>query len=350
MGSTSELPLLEELSYELPQVVDSTIITSGRSCMKKCFNAHMQHLRGDGEHIALLAGGTFAAGLEAFRWHAFTNFHQPDYAFDFALQAMIIRWGDYVLTDPKDTRQFDKIAWALREYFKKWPTLSDPIRPHLSGPREDPTFEFSFAVELEPSKGFPLHPTTYEPFIYAGRFDLMGMYNDILPVIEDDKTTRILGPSWMDQWVMRHQFLGYIWALKQLGYPHRHVVVRGIGLKKELELIETQPIHVPNHMLDKFEDSLRSTLHRMVQVVTDARDKGGMPDPEFGEACIQYFKPCVYTPLCLSTPQNELRFMRTMNREKWDPLGTERIVDQVKRFPYEVHHKKPLESITLEDA
>lgn len=346
MGSASELPPLEELSYELPQVVDSTIITSARSCLRKVFNAHMQHLRGEGEHIPLLAGGTFAAGLEAFRWHSFTNFHVHDYAFDFAVEAMIIRWGDYILTDPKDTRQFDKIMWALKQYFIKWPTLSDPIRPHFSGPREDPTFEFSFAVELEPSKGFPLHPTTSEPFIYAGRFDLMGMYNSVLPVIEDDKTTRIVGPSWMDQWVMRHQFLGYIWALKQLGYPHRHVVVRGIGLKKELELIETAPIHIQNHMLDKFEVSLKATLHKLVAAAKEAKATNTMFPQDFGEACIQYFRPCIYTPLCLSTPKNELGFMKTMNREKWDPLGTERIVDKVR--PRERHFTAPLESITLE--
>lgn len=330
MGATTTLPPLEALSHDLPIVLDSTLITSFRSCPQKFFLAHMQHLRGGEESLPLLAGGTFAAGLEAYRWKAYTTHFTPSVALEFALEAMTIRWGDYEVTDPRETRTFDKVVGALYEYFKRWPVHEDPIRPMLQGEREDPTFEFSFAVELDPARGFPLHPSG-SPFLYSGRFDLMGSLSG-LPVIEDDKTTKALGPTWADQWNMRHQFMGYIWALKQLGYPARHVVVRGIGLKTKIEIVETPPIHIPDHMLDKFEEALKSTVRDMISASVCV-EMGDTHFPRnFGDACMSYFRPCTYTSLCSATPQNELGFMKTMNREKWDPLGTERIVDLVRTF------------------
>ena len=342
MGKSTELEPLKELDFSIPLVLDSTKIVSYRHCPYKFFLSQMNHIRASEETpIALHFGGVVATGLEFFRRHAYTHHHLHEPALAYAIQAMALKWGDYTPLYG-DYRTWERAVLAVHKYFQKWPTYSDEIIPMLHGPNNDPSFEFSFAVELPESEGFPLHPTG-SPFILAGREDLMGYMRKEdnskgLPVIEDDKTSKVLGQTWPDQWPMRHQFMLYVWALRRLKYPHRHVIVRGICPRaNDIDLVQTLPLRFPDHLLDKFEFELKRTLFELVRA-HELSFKWGSAGFErrFGDACMSYFRPCQFTHICNATPENELGFLKTMPREEWDPLGEEEVLLQLPKQAAEV--------------
>jgi hypothetical protein len=312
------LPPLTELEYIMPEVWDSTMIVAARRCETYFFYSYANHLRGGAVSVPLLFGGAFAKGLEAYRKTYFSSGGNPSSAFIAGAEAIILAWGDnpskflYPNGDG-DKRTLDKCIFALDKYFVQWPIATDPLQPHINTQTGNPTFEFSFAVPLDE----PIFPRqdNGQPFILTGRADTLGTLDD-LPVIEDDKTTTMMGPKWADQWYTRHQFIAYIWALRKQGYKVRHVVVRGIGIREsEIAFAETHPIHRPDHLLDKFEYDLARTLYEMKHHFAQRN----IPR-RLGDACFSYFRRCQFWDVCSAKPQHEMTWLRAMERNMWDPL------------------------------
>lgn len=313
------LPPLVDLSYVMPDIWDSTMIVSARECERRFLYEHANHLHGDGVSIPLHFGGAFAKGLEAYRNSYFNNSHDEGAAFLDGADAIINAWGDHPsqFVDPRtekaDKRTLDKCIFALQNYFVQWPIATDTLQPHINTVSGKPTYEFSFAVPLDE----PIFPrqSNGEPYILTGRADTLGTYGD-LPVIEDDKTTSAMGDKWVEQWYTRHQFMTYIWVLRKMGFKARHVIVRGICVRsEEIEFRETHPIHRPDHLLDKFEYELASTLYAM-QTYFDAQQ---VPR-RFGNACYSHFKKCQFWDVCATRKDFELPMLRSMKRSQWDPM------------------------------
>jgi len=315
------LPPLTDYSWDLPIVWDNTMLMSFRKCPRSFFNSYMQHLRSDAVAIPLLFGGTFAKGLEIYRKSYYAHSGNPEIAFERAYSAMITAWGDNPshIGKEDEKRTFDRCAHALLEYFRNWPVATDLLQPHMSN--NVPTFEYSFAVVLEPEMGFPLHPSG-APFILAGRLDLLGTY-DSLPIIEDDKTTTMMGPKWIDQWTTRHQFLLYGWALRHLGFKARHYMVRGICIRKEETAFEqTPPLRLQDYLLDKIGHEMKGTLADAVMMAEHKTF-----ERRFGDACYSFFRQCPFWNSCSARPENEMSFLKTLPRNKWDPLKVVEVED-----------------------
>ena len=154
----------------LPPFIDSTMLTCFRSCPRKFYNEFVLGLRPPGISHDLHAGGAFAAAIEAYRRAVFGRHLPDDEAQRAALAAFLVYWGDYEVPEHKKTAKSRERMWeAVEEYISKFPPLTDHVQPYaVDG---DPTFEFTFAIPLEPAVQYsdietarangywPLHPS-----------------------------------------------------------------------------------------------------------------------------------------------------------------------------------------------
>ena len=210
---------------------------------------------------------------------------------------------------------------AVESYFTQYAPKTDHVRPYIAADG-NPAVEYTFAIPLEPTSKFSLNPphTTYfpkhpsgTPFVYCGRFDMLGSYQD-RPVPLDDKTTgSSIGRNWASQWDLRSQFLGYLWACQQCGIDAREVVVRGIAIQKE-QIVHAEAIkQYSNELLGRWYDQLRRDLWR----IRNAYDEGHF-DFNFGDACTSYGQ-CTFLNTCASpNPQN---WVTEFEVRMWNPLN-----------------------------
>lgn len=301
----------------LPDYIDSSMIVASRACLRKFYWEYVLNLRPRGRQLDLVAGGAFAAGLEAAYVEYYTG--DRDHYLEAAYLAFATAWGDFagdiypddVPAAKRTAKTFSRMFQAIIEYFERYPIATDHVRPML---RQDgkPTLEFSFTLPLVDPM-FPRHPSG-SPFIYCGRFDAFG-HTDGALVIRDEKTTgRAFTRYWAEQWDLRNQFMGYVWSARQLGYPVVGAVVRGIYIQKtQYQLLES-PIKIyPDYMLDRFAAQLARSLHRIIDCWnTDYFDY------DFGDACTAFGRTCAFHPLC--TELTASVWFNEYSREKWNPL------------------------------
>lgn len=306
-----------EQQLPFPAFVDSTMLAAFRSCQTKFNYNFLRNLHADGKSIHLVAGGAFAAGLEAARRKVFTPKAlmpeelaalpplDQDGMILAAFQAFAKSWGTYSYSLDMQ-KSFVNTFYALDVYLRDYHPLTDFIQPMFDADGI-PRVEFSFAIPL-PVK----HPVTHDPILFTGRFDLLGTWDGV-PVVVDEKTTTALGEQWRRQWDMRGQFLGYCWACQQLGYPVTNAVARGTAILKTKVNFMTVPVHFPQHLINRWYDNLIITLHDMIRVW-----ESSIYRMSFGEACNSY-GGCPYTMLC--TAAEPSRWFNNYTYREWNPLS-----------------------------
>src|SRR5882762_6671971 len=142
------------LTAELPLNVDSTMIVCSRSCMRKFFLEFVYGLRPPGLSIDLHAGAAFAMALEtAYKCFWGDGKSWPE-SLDRARAAFFLYWGDFEIPEWKRTAKTPDRVWeAVEHYFTKWPPQTDPVQPFFAADGK-PTFEYTFAIPLEPTISF----------------------------------------------------------------------------------------------------------------------------------------------------------------------------------------------------
>jgi hypothetical protein len=134
-----------------------------------------------------------------------------------------------------------------------------------------------------------------------------------LKVIEDDKTTSQLGPSWGTQWRLRGQFTGYAWGASEFGHRIEGIVVRGISILKtqygHAEIIEQRPAW----MIAAWKDQLLRDIHRMI-----ACWREGYWDQDLDTACSSY-GGCQFLDLCTSATPD--KWLPNYEARPFNPLG-----------------------------
>lgn len=314
----------------LPLNIDSTMVSAFRSCPRKFYHEFVLGLRPTTFSIHLHAGARFAEALEHVYRRVWEHDETLDQALQFAYGHFLVAWGDH---DPPEwkgqTKSKDRIWDAVLGYFNEWPPRADHVSPYFT---EDgkATFEYTFAIPLEPSchmpysqegyptgvenddpKMFPCHPSG-EPFLYSGRFDMLGAYSG-RPVWRDEKTSGFTANAqWAEQWDLRSQFLGYTWACQQGGLAVQGGIVRGISiLKTKLGYIEAYKPY-STFMIERWYEQLRRDLWR----IRRAWDEQYF-DYNFADACTSYGN-CVFAPVCGSAqPEN---WMSNYVVSRWNPL------------------------------
>jgi hypothetical protein len=196
---------------------------------------------------------------------------------------------------------------AVEDYVRTYPPATDHVQPaNLDG---HSGYEFSFGIPL-PSGEFPSHPSG-SPFIYSGRFDMLGRMGDRL-VVRDEKTTTSIGTYWSEQWDLRGQFMGYVWACQQSGLDLDTCVVRGVGILKT-KITQVEAIkQYPRYKIDRWLEQTRRDLWRLRRMWDE-----GYFDYNFADACNSY-GGCVFRTVC-DSPSPE-RWYGNFTVRRWNPL------------------------------
>lgn len=300
----------------LPLYIDSTMLSAFKRCPRMFFWEYILCLRPRGRKTDLVAGGAFAAAIEAASQAWFRDGERDmDRVLAAAYRAFAASWGDFPADPEGSYKTHDSTFRAVLDYFRHYPLASDPFQPNFVIEPDGstaPTYEFSFGVPLlDPT--FPRHPSG-DPFLYSGRIDAFGTYHS-LPAIRDEKTSgRAPTRRWSESWDLRGQFLGYLWALQSFGHSVSTVVVRGVTIQKtqsqHIEAVKTYP---PELIL-RWYAQLARDLHRLVDCYNS-----GYFDYNFADACNAFGTPCAYTILCYTGPTAH-RWFGEYDRERWDPM------------------------------
>lgn len=317
------------MSAILPRGIDSTMMTCFRGCPQKFRKEFVLGHRPSGLSIDLHAGACFATALE----HVYKATWEKNLplreALDYAHAAFALAWGDFEIPEYKVTgKTFDNVWDAVLEYFKRWDPRTDYIPPYINSEGK-PTIEYTFAIPLEPlatvddmswgtaydpgNQSWPEHPDG-GPFLYTGRFDMLGQYQG-RPIVRDEKTSgKTAGQTWAEQWDFRSQFIGYTWACREAGLDVDSVCVRGISILKTkrdtTEAIKTYSDFLRARWLEQ----LRRDLWR----VRRAWDSGYF-DYNMGDTCTSYGNCCFLTS-CTAPPEQEAGWLADFPVKRWNPL------------------------------
>lgn len=318
------VPTTAPVTYpDLPGYIDSSMLTTFRSCRRKFFWSYIEALSPTGRSIHLVAGAAFAAGLEAARRAAFSGGADHAAQLEAAFPAFLREWGDFEA--PEDNaKSFDRTLDALRQYLETFDPRTDYVQPlHL----DPPSVEYTFAIPIE----HVLHPITGEPFLFVGRFDLLARYTtsmdpEGLPCVVDEKTTSSLAYNWADQWGMRGQFIGYCWAMQQLGIPVNTAVIRGVALQKTQVQFRTAIVQFPQHLVERWYQQLISDLNRITSLFRTEKElwdtspsfRNSLWEYNFGDTCSSY-GGCPFLGLCQARDAEP--FYNNFVRHRWNPLA-----------------------------
>lgn len=291
----------------LPKLIDSTMLATFRSCPQKFYTEFVLGLRPIGKSVDLHAGGAFASSLERIYSGVFKEGLSTVDAITKGYVTFEQEWGDYDAPD-KHAKNKTAIWTAIYNYIEKYPPHTDDIQPFNIDGR--PTVEFSFGIPLD---DLPPHPDG-DPFVFGGRFDMLGVMksrnNKI--VIRDEKTAGRLESKWSEKWDLRSQFLGYCWAMQQVGLDVDTVVVRGIIITtKDIRYVEATKTY-PKFLIERWYQQLKKDLSRMV-----ACWKLGEWDYNLADACTNY-SHCPFMPMCTSPEPS--RWYNNYEVRRWNPL------------------------------
>lgn len=292
-----------------PHVWDSTMVGTLRACARKLELQYVQHWKPQTESIHLVAGGAFAAGIEAARESFYVKGETAADAMGRGIQALIAKYGNFQPAEG-ETKTLERMCGALEFYFDAYPLGNDGAQPIEYGGKHGIEFSFSNPIDVR-------HPVSGDPLIYAGRADMIAhAYGG--QFVFDEKTTSSLGASWAKQWDMRSQFTGYTWAGKQYGIPVAGTVVRGVSILKTK--YDTQQYVTYRHQwqIDRWYYQLCRDLE-----AAKAMWEAGYWDYNLDHSCAEY-GGCAFQSICLS-PEPETWLPMRFVRRVWDPIGREEV-------------------------
>lgn len=314
-----------QINPQMPQVIDSTIRSDYVSCHTKGYWSFQRKLGPPYASTDLIAGGAFAKGLEVTRQAFYGEGLSLSASLEKGMLAAIVEYGDHEPIESKQAKSLERVLLALGDYFNHYNPSTDHIKPLMVAGRACVEFTFSIPLPID-------HPDTKQPILYAGRFDMLGVRNEQLVVV-DEKTTSQLGPTWVNKWNLRGQFTGYIWACQRYDYPVLGAIVRGVSfLKNSFGHAESIQLRA-QWEVDQWYDQLLYDVERM-----KAAYLTGWYDQAFDEACADY-GGCPFQQLC-KAHDPEAWTSKYFIRE-WDPLA---------KVPYVQPAERPSEIVQLPEG
>lgn len=311
-----------------PSLVDSSLLSAFAKCRRKGYWSGVRRLVKSEENIHTNAGGAYAEGLKVFR----RSFYEEklgmeqsringfkallssfNHDIEEVSQSPLVTSAPTILGKQPQERDSAKVDWintamAYLFYLEYFKPEFDPLRPHQIDGKH--LVEFSFAIPL------PIrNPQTGDPILYGGRFDMVGEMNGTLFVV-DDKTTGAMGKNWANEWRLRGQITGYVWAAKStLKLPIAGAIIRGVSIQKEANKYLQVPVNVSNWRIDRWYEGMIEQCNRLVQCWHERR---WPTDGEINYQCSTY-GACEYMRLCESpTPESWINGYYKIH--KWSPV------------------------------
>jgi hypothetical protein len=303
-----------------PEQIDNTIRSTWRACQRKFWIRHLLHRDHPLPSVHLHAGGAFAKGVEVTRKAYFRDGVDADTAIVLGWQALHEEYGDFDSGAVPNKSAF-KMGAALVSYFDEYPLALDSLQPAMFNGQ--PAIEFTFALPLPIN-----HPTTGQPILYCGRFDMLAKSGDQLFVV-DEKTTTRLGDFWAKRYELSAQFTGYCWAARQHGFPVVGALIRGIGiLSKEIKH-SAVPLFRPDFMIQEWYHGLLRDINDMIAswiLWTEEGEKYSpwyIFKPDYADACGSY-GGCQFASVCNSHPATRDKILEVNYATRiWTPLKGE---------------------------
>jgi hypothetical protein len=290
-----------------PQVIDSSIVASLRSCGRKAELETLLDWKPKVPSVHLHAGAAFAKGLEVGREAYYLDGKEEKDAVAIGLKALFEAYGDFEC--PADSaKSLERMCGAYEYYFDQYPMSTDKAVP-ITLPSGKRGIEFSFAEPIDIR-----HPETGNPIIYCGRMDMIADYAGGI-YGEDDKTTSQLGATWSKQWDLRSQFTGYTWGAGKAGFPLNGFLVRGVSILKTKYDTQQAITYRPQWQIDRWYDQLLRDVEHFIH-----QWKSGKYDYNLDHACNEY-GGCPFRQVCLSEPSKQSNWLETgFEKRHWDPL------------------------------
>jgi len=295
---------------DFPMALDSTMFAAYRSCPHQYDNAYRHHWKPIGESVDLVAGKAFAAGIEVVRKSFHDDHLEPEECLQKGVIELVREWGDFEAPEGHN-KQLDRMIGALDEYFKQYGFQTDHIQPLIQDGKS--AVEFSFALPIPDTQ----HPVTGEPILYSGRFDMLGLYNGSLFVV-DEKTTKQLGATWNKNWTMRSQITAYCWAAREFGYPVAGAIIRGISILKTKYGHAESLQYRPDIFIDKWLIQVQRDVKHMI-----ANWEEDYWDYNLDSSCTGY-GGCKFQEACSVADEQKI-LERDFVRRVWDPLAREEV-------------------------
>lgn len=290
-----------------PHTIDSTTLSTFRSCPHKFFRQYLQHWKPTTQSVHLVAGGAFASAIEQARVAFYVEGRSSQDAEAAGLAALIAHYGDFDCPDDS-AKSLERMCGAFEFYLFNYPLGADGATP-ITLPSGRRGIEFSFAEPLEVK-----HPVTGDPILYTGRSDMIAERYGTGVWIYDEKTTSALGATWGRQWEMRSQFTGYSWAARKQGIKTAGTIVRGVSiLKTKYDTLEV-PTYRSDYEIDRWEQQVNRDLARMIRCWEE-----GYWDYSLDGACADY-GGCSFVQVCKSSNPEEW-LPAKFEQRVWDPLA-----------------------------
>jgi hypothetical protein len=302
-----------------PEVFDSSMLATYKSCPQLFWKIYIKHWKSKQEKVDLHAGKAYARGIEVAR-RAFYEQELPHAdAHALGLQALAVAYGDFEC--PADNpKSLERMLSALAYAFDNWPFNHQTGYPILL-PGGARAIEVSFAHPL------PIdHPITGQPLLYVGRGDMVCNYAGD-NYIEDDKTTKQLGPTWPNQWPLRSQFMGYTWGFRNNGFRVAGCLVRGVSILKTKHDCAEAICNFSPYEIDRWYQELIEWLMDIKRCWNEKRWKYN-----FDSACASY-GGCGFREVCKS--ENEAPWLRQWFEQRyWNPVTREEtILNETRNVP-----------------
>lgn len=322
----SLLTILQELKF--PEIIDSTMLACFSACPQKFYNEYILQLAPMAVSPDLHAGKCFALALETARYAYYAEKLTPQKAIEKAHKEFIKAWGNYEppINNPKT---FENMWAAVENYFEQYPLDEDYLKPVQKADGK-PAIEFTFALPT-----YVPNPETEDPILYCGRFDMLAESEHGLAVV-DEKTTKYIRINWSEQWKMRGQLLGYVYAARAFGYNCNMAVVRGVGIQKtQIKHIEV-PLIYSEYEIEKWWGTLQLKLEELAQkwyifkdllqqenisLLTRLEAARQVFTYDYGDSCSSY-NGCPFIHLC-TNPKPWEWYSDYAHRE-WNPLSLDK--------------------------
>jgi len=272
---------------------------------------YLNHWKPKAESVHLIAGGAFAAGVEAARKAYFVNHLPCEECVQLGLKELMLKYGDFECP-PESAKSMERTCGALEYYFTQYTLGEDGMTPVVFS-NGDLGIELAFAEPLQ----YP-HPITGDPILYTGRADAVMNFAGGAYVV-DEKTTTQLGASWGRQWTLRSQFTGYQWACAKRGVKAAGTVIRGVSILKTK--YDTLQVLTDRHPweIDRWEDQLYKDLRRMEKCWRD-----GYWDYNLDHSCNDY-AGCPFRDLVCKSQDPEPWLELYFEKRVWDPLARKQL-------------------------
>ena len=308
-----------------PSVIDSSMLSAWRACPHKFRREYLEHWKPRNPSVHLVAGGAFAKGLEVARLAYYAGVAevpvregaavhwaqtvidpgQRDLAIELGLQALITSYGTFECP-PDSAKSCERTAAAFVYYLDEYCFGADMAEP-VRFPSGKYGIEFSFAEPLAIA-----HPTTGDPILFCGRFDMVVNFAGGVFGL-DDKTTSSLGAQWADQWHMRSQFTAYCWGARRAGIPIQGFLVRGCAILKTKFDTQQAVTYRPQWMIDRWERQTLADIASMIEAWQ--RDDFSMNL----DASCEAYGGCPFKRTCLVEDAAPW-LAQDFERRRWNPL------------------------------